>query len=151
MTSSTDFFQSVIAAGAIIAGFCGSFLVFRIQREADYYRNPSQGHLGQQLFSSSFLLIILSTLIAAISGLVIPLIGLASKGGNFISPKVVVAGVLASLVILAGYFLDELVHYRIVWRNWRKDLENWQREWPILLLTGGAAGVAIGLVFGFLP
>lgn len=32
--------QSLLQAGAILAGFCGTFLAFRIQREASYYRQP---------------------------------------------------------------------------------------------------------------
>jgi hypothetical protein len=136
MDDSTNikFFESVIAAGAIIAGFCGSFLVFRIQREADFYRNPSDGELGQQYFSSSFLLIILATLLALISGVVLPLFYLSGVRINWLNPKVVVGGLLAAMVMLIGYFVNELVHYRIIGRNWGKDKEDgWRREWPVPL------------------
>src|SRR5437667_344489 len=50
--SDCEFFQSVLTAGAIISGFCGSFLVFRIQREAEYYRVPGK-HWNQQHFTPS--------------------------------------------------------------------------------------------------
>lgn len=34
-------YSSLLSAGAILAGFCGTFLAFRIQREANYYRQPA--------------------------------------------------------------------------------------------------------------
>jgi hypothetical protein len=114
-----QFFQSVIEAGAIMAGFCGTFLVFRIQREADYYRNPSDGYQGKQHFTSSFLLLILATSIVAVAGVLLPLLHLSGVRCRCLTPEVVVAGFLAVMFLLAGYFVDELFHYRIILRNWR--------------------------------
>jgi hypothetical protein len=37
MDNEHQFFGAVVDAGAILAGFCSTFLVFRIQREANYY------------------------------------------------------------------------------------------------------------------
>jgi len=84
INDSQQFFRDMIGAGAIIAGFCGSFLAFRIQREAGYFRQPSlenksDVYLGLTQFNSSFLLIILATTEAFICGLLIPLFGLASE------------------------------------------------------------------------
>jgi hypothetical protein len=41
MSEATPFFESVLAAGAILSGFCGTFLSFRINRESNYYRQPA--------------------------------------------------------------------------------------------------------------
>ena len=35
-----NFFESALNAGAILTGFCGTFLVFRIEREAGFFRAP---------------------------------------------------------------------------------------------------------------
>ena len=67
----TTFFSAVISAGAILSGFCGTFLAFRIQREAGYHRQPSASQerangsdsfIGLTHFTSSLLLLILATL-----------------------------------------------------------------------------------------
>ena len=33
-----SFYTATLSAGAILTGFCGTFLSFRLQREANYYR-----------------------------------------------------------------------------------------------------------------
>jgi hypothetical protein len=128
----TQFFQNVLDAGAIIAGFCGMFLVFRIQREAEYYRGPSYGFKNEQHFTSSFLLIILATLIVSVFGVVFPLFYLSGVRGCWLTPRLVVAGLLAALILLAGYFVDELFHYRIL-KEFGK--EEWKRELPIVVFS----------------
>jgi hypothetical protein len=144
--SNSQFFSDVIAAGAIIAGFCAVFLQFRIQREADYYRNPGQytggvdpttvRPLNLQQFSSSFLLVVLSTLTAFIFGVILPLIRLSGLGTRWIKPQCVVAGVLDAILLLFFYFLDELFHYRILCRV---DRGEWLEELPIVLTAFFAA------------
>lgn len=127
------FFEIMLTAGSILAGFCTSFLVFRIQREADYYRNPSsEGIIDQQHFTSSFLLVILATLLVAIFGVVFPMFYLAGISFALISPRSTVAGLLSAMVLLAGYFFDELYHYHIL-RKFDKD--GWKSEWWILAIT----------------
>src|SRR5262245_59252122 len=109
------FFQNVIDAGAIVAGFCGTFLAFRIQREAEFYRGPGPwGAHNEQHFSSSFLLIILASLSSLFSGFVVPLFFMAGLRGSWLHPRVTVAGLLVSLILLLGYFINELIHYRIL-------------------------------------
>jgi hypothetical protein len=122
----------MIAAGAIVAGFCATFLQFRLQREATYYRK------GKQLFSSSFLLIILATLMALFFGVVLPLIRLSGIGQNLIRVQSVVAGLLDSIILLLFYFLDEFIHYNIFPIE-RKD---WHRELPVVV-----AAMAVGVLF----
>jgi len=63
-----EFYSSVTTAGAILAGFSGTFLSFRIQRESNYYRQVSiergearDVYIGLSHFTSSFMLIICST------------------------------------------------------------------------------------------
>lgn len=130
-----DFFADVIAAGAILGGFAATFLVFRIQREADYYRNPSQGKINQQQFTSSFALILLATVVTIAVGVVAPLLTLVHLKPRWITPPVVVGGLFAGLALMAGYFFDELVHYRIVLRYWRAEYTEWRREWPIMVIS----------------
>lgn len=136
-----QFFRDIIAAGAVIAGFCGTFLAFRIQREADYYRQPDLNakeggkdiYIGLTHFTSSFLLIILATVVAVMCGFVIPLFGLAGKSGGLLTPSFAASGLVSALVLLAGYFLDEMVHYEIIWKKWRSKTREWSREWPIVV------------------
>ena len=73
-----QFYEAVINAGAILAGFCSTFLVFRIQRESNYYRQSAlsyeQGkakdiYIGLTHFTSSFLLIILAATVSMVFGL----------------------------------------------------------------------------------
>jgi hypothetical protein len=87
------FFAASLSAGAILTGFCGTFLSFRIQREANYCRQPVLDFqsgtakdvcIGLSHFSSSFLLLILASLLAVAFGFVSPLLALAV----FQSPKV---------------------------------------------------------------
>jgi hypothetical protein len=125
-----QFFANIIAAGAVVASFCAVFLQFRIQREADYYRNPSHPEpLNLQQFSSSFFLIILTTVLAFIFGVILPLLRLSGLGANWIKVQCVVAGLLDTIALLAFYFLDELVHYRIC----RINRCEWLRELPVVL------------------
>lgn len=126
------FFSAVISAGAIIAGFCASFLSFRIQREAAYFRQPvsssspdrgKDSYVGLTHFTSSMLLLLFATVLSLLFGVVLPLFAL----GGFRPPvrvAVVVAGVVSSLVVLIGYFADEIVHYRIY-----QVLPSDRREW----------------------
>ena len=41
MTDPQGFYTAVLTAGAILTGFAGTFLQFRIQREASYHRQPA--------------------------------------------------------------------------------------------------------------
>lgn len=147
------FFEAIINAGAILAGFCSTFLAFRIQRESNYYRQPALSfeedeakdiYIGLTHFTSAFLLIILAAVCSVVFGFVIPLFALAGKSGWLISPRIVVAGLVGSLVLLAGYFFDEMVHYGILSQRLGEDAREWGREWPIvvvviLLALGGTA------------
>jgi len=136
-----QFFKDVIAAGAIIAGFCSTFLAFRIQRESSYYRQPDLSkkeggvdiYIGLTHFTPSFLLIILSAVFSILCGFLIPLFGIAGFSGGLVTPSFVISGLVAGLILLCGYFLDELVHYEIVLKSWRTEKWEWDREWPIIL------------------
>jgi hypothetical protein len=90
MADEQTFYAAVLSAGAILTGFSGTFLQFRIQREANYYRQPvlsyvegaEQGKaqdvpIGLVHFTGAFLLIIVSTLMAVTFGFVFPLLALA--------------------------------------------------------------------------
>ena len=151
--NAVDFYGSVISAGAILAGFSGSFLVFRIQREADYYRQPAVDYesksgkdinLGLSHFSSSFLLIILATLCALVFGFLIPLFAIAGAQGILIDPKIVVGGLVGSLLLMCGYFLNEMVHYKILNTRLLNDPKEWGRESP-LVITVIVLAVGLGL------
>lgn len=152
------FFEAVINAGAILAGFCGTFLVFRIQREASYYRQPflsdqeeevSDAFIGLSHFTSSFLLIILAALVSFIFGLIVPLFGLLGKNGP-LSPEMVVGGLVGAVVLLAGYFYDEMVHYGIFDQKLEFDSFEWKRELPIVIVTILLSGLASTVIYLFM-
>jgi hypothetical protein len=141
--SDKEFFTSVISAGAILTGFAGTFLQFRIQREANYYRQPALSYeksdavdvyIGKSHFTSSFLLIMVATILALISGFTLPLLALADVL-SFATPKMVSSGLLASLVFLVGYFCAEMVHYGILNTSLLNDPDEWGREWKIVIAT----------------
>jgi len=136
------FFESIINAGAILAGFCGTFLAFRIQREASYYRQPVLDYekgkakdifIGLTHFTSAFLLLILATLCAFTFGFIIPLLAIAGSFWALAQTALVVSGLVASLVFILSYFLDELIHYRVLSVNLVNDAREWRREWIIVI------------------
>jgi hypothetical protein len=153
------FFQDMIAAGAILGGFCSTFLAFRIQREANYYRQAALSYeenaardiyIGLTQFTSSLLLIILAAICSIVFGFLLPLFALAGACGGFVSPELVVGGLVAALLLLAGYFFDEMVRYGILSQQLLGDAREWKNEWPIvvatLLLALGGAGASYWLV-----
>jgi sterol desaturase/sphingolipid hydroxylase (fatty acid hydroxylase superfamily) len=143
----TTFFQNVIQAGSILAGFSATFLAFRIGREAEYYRSPEGNTRDQQHFTSSFLLIILATAAALVSGFLLPLFFLAGMRGRCLHPRVIVAGLLATVILLCGYFMNELLHYRLL-----KNIDtDWRAERPVRLTTLVMAGLigTVWLIFGW--
>jgi hypothetical protein len=172
-----QFFEAIFAAGAILSGFCGTFLVFRIQREANYYRQPvldfrlkaaRSVDIKRQQFSSAFLLLILASLFSVVFGFVIPLLALAGSAWAMEQTKWVVGGLLAALILLAAYFFDELVHYHIFRKkkiarvcerserlcqalNIKRDDREWREEmWivlPALILAGVVPPVVVCVVF----
>src|SRR5258706_15088191 len=124
------FFEVVISAGAIVAGFCSSFLVFRIQRESNYYRQPALSfehkeardvYIGLTHFTSSLLLLILAAFCSLVFGFVIPLLALSGVNVWFAKPGYVASGLVASVILLFGYFVDEMVHYGILSRKLEND------------------------------
>jgi hypothetical protein len=138
----TTFFAASLNAGAILAGFCATFLAFRIQREAGYYRSPDGK--GKDTFSNlshftaSLLLLLLATLCTAVCGIVFPLLALVGST-PWISPHLIVGGLVGGLVLLAAYFATELRHYD-VFKFLRNDPAEWKREWP--LVAFGVIGAA---------
>jgi hypothetical protein len=147
--SAEGFFAAVLSAGAILSGFCGTFLSFRIQREAGYYRQVALDfrsgmgkdvYVGLTHFTSAFLLLILATACSAIFGFALPL--LALNGAAWVASRrgLVVGGMIAALVLLGAYFIDELVHYNIVTRHLVNDAREWRAEWWIVVIGILAAG-----------
>lgn len=136
------FFEAIINAGAILAGFCGTFLAFRIQREANYYRQPVLDYekgkakdifIGLTHFTSAFLLLMLATVCAFFFGFIIPLLAIAGSSWALAQITLVVSGLIASLVFVIAYFLDELIHYRVLSVNLVNDAREWKREWAIVI------------------
>lgn len=149
VSSPETLFTAILSTGAILAGFCGTFLSFRIQREANYHRAPDETTKGDRFiglthFTASLSLLLMATLCTAIFGIVLPLLALS---GALLSVKasVVVGGMFGSLWLLAMYFTAELVHYRIL-TFLRSDKAEWRREWWIVALgIIGAAALIIHL------
>jgi hypothetical protein len=146
------FFESIITAGAILSGFCGSFLTFRIQREAAYYRQPvldfvttsaRDVKIGLTHFTAPFLILILTTTISLLFGVVIPVLGMVGVRNILVSERCVVGGLLAAVVFIAGYFLAELIHYEIISTMLPHDIAEWRKNRIVVL----ASAVASVLVF----
>jgi len=154
-----DFYGAVLAAGAILTGFSGSFLQFRIQRESNYYRQPAVSYdeqkgrdvfIGLSHFSGSFFLIICAVVLEMIFGFCLPLLALANAKLSATNPKTIVAGLIAALIFLVGYFLAELVHYEILSVNLLNDRQEWGRQWPVVIATFVVALLAAVSVYSAL-
>jgi hypothetical protein len=148
MAADHEFFPAALAAGAILTGFCGSFLAFRIQREASYHRQPAVDFntgkakdivLGLSHFSSSFLMLILASLVTTVAGLVLPLLKMAGIAEKLITPGLVAGGLIAGLILVCGYFCVELVHYRVISNRLLYDTSEWGVERKWVLIWGAAA------------
>ncbi|WP_299212192.1 hypothetical protein [uncultured Tateyamaria sp.] len=131
------FFSAALSAGAILTGFCGTFLSFRIQREAAYHRQPALDYeegeardiyIGLSHFTSSFLVLILASLVTMVFGFIMPLLALAGFGIAVISVSVVTGGLVAALVLISGYFLVEMRHYHILSNRLLHDRAEWGRQ-----------------------
>jgi len=127
-----------------MTGFCGTFLSFRIQREASYFRQPAisfeQGkardvYVGLTHFTSSFLLLILASLCSTVFGFLFPLLALLGDACALAKPRVIAGGLIATLVLLAFYFFDEMLHYQIVGESLAQDAREWGREVPLVILA----------------
>lgn len=154
-----NFFAAALGAGAILSGFCGTFLSFRIQRESAYYRQPvldytsgeaKDVYIGLSHFTSSFLLLILASVVSIIFGVVLPLIAMAGANLIWQSPKIIVAGLIASTVLITGYFVCELVHYGILNRNLLHDPGEWGRSRKTVGVTILSSLLAVVLVLRLL-
>jgi hypothetical protein len=151
MTESRAFFESIITAGSVLAGFCGTFLAFRIQREASYHRQPAVDFatgtakdisIGLTHFTSAFLLLTVASLGAALFGFVFPLLALSGWAWFLARPAMAAAGLMGSLILLAAYFVAEVVHYRIIGPRLLNDSREWGREWILVVV---ALALAVGL------
>jgi len=149
MSDLHSFYEAVLSAGAILTGFSGSFLQFRIQREANYYRQPALDYqtgvardvfIGLTHFTLAFFLIIIATLMSMTFRFIFPLLGLADMAPSFVNRLSITVGLLSTLCPLSGYFLTELIHYRILSSHLVEDFSSLRREWPGLVIgLGGAA------------
>jgi hypothetical protein len=128
--SDQTFFAVILNVGAILAGFCATFLSFRIQREAGYYRSPDGKGNNLSHFTASLALLLLATLCTAVCGIVLPLLALVGSG-PCISRGLIVGGVLGGLLLLAAYFVTELRHYD-VFKFLQNDRAEWKREGPFV-------------------
>lgn len=151
------YYGACLSAGAILTGFCGTFLSFRIQREATYYRQPvcdynvGEGKdifLGLSHFSSPFLLLILGTLLSAGFGFICPLLAIS---GFAISKSWIVAGILAALVTILGYFACELVHYGVLNAKLLNDRKEWGKSSGVVLTTIILSAMVALAVVNFWP
>ena len=131
------FFSAALSAGAILTGFCGTFLSFRIQREANYHRQPALSyeendakdvHIGLSHFTSSFLILLIASLTTMAFGFVLPLIALSGIMGDVVTVRMVTGGLVSALVLIAGYFLVEMRHYHILSNKLIHDRKEWGRQ-----------------------
>jgi hypothetical protein len=83
------------------------------------------------------------------SGFLVPLLYLSGRRWDFLTPNVVVGGLVAALVLLVGYFVDELVHYRLIFPI-RFDLRERRREGPVrILLLAMATLLGVAALLGW--
>jgi len=154
------FYEAALTAGAILSGFIGTFVNFRIQRESNYYRQPvtkfdegathgrgQDAWIGLSRFNSSFLLIILAAFCSTAYGVFLPLSALAHWPRFTVSAPTILAGIVASLILVAAYFLDELIHYEVLKPSRLvSDLKSWAcHDWILVL-----SGVLLALLFAYL-
>ena len=99
--------------------------------------------MGLTHFTSAFLLLILATACSAIFGFALPLLALNGAAWAASRPGLVVGGMIAALVLLAAYFLDELVHYKILSSRLVNDAREWKAEWWIVVIGILAACVCL--------
>lgn len=154
-----EFYGAALSAGAILTGFCGTFLSFRLQREANYYRQVAVDFenkaardifVGLTHFTGPLLLLLFSTVIAALFGFVFPLVVLAEPAlQTMFSVEIVAAGEVAALVLLFGYFIGELIHYRVLNTNLVNDTKEWGKQWAVVLLTVMLAGAVFYVIFKY--
>jgi hypothetical protein len=153
---SRAFFEAIITAGSVLAGFCGTFLSFRIQREASYHRQAALDFatgqakdifIGLTHFTSAFFLLALASLGAALFGFVFPLLALSGQRWFLARPEMAAIGLVWSLVMVAAYFVAEMVHYRIVDSRLLNESRRWGREWIGILVALSFATVVSLKVF----
>lgn len=149
------FFSASLSAGAILTGFCGTFLSFRIQREANYYRQPVVDFESEQAkdipiglshFTSSFLLLIVASLLSVVFGFMLPLFALA---GTTVSKQVVVAGITAAVIFVVAYFACEMVHYGVLNQRLLHDRSEWGRSMGIVVFAFLAAAASVLAILRF--
>ena len=141
------FYEGALTAGSVFAGFIGTFLSFRIQREANYYRQPVPGcdgkkdvYLGLSQFPVSLLLILLGAVCALIWGVCFPLLALAHQ--FVVSPATVLAGLAACVCFVFSYFVAELFHYEIICKVNKND---WAKEgW--IAWSGTSMAIIVALI-----
>jgi hypothetical protein len=151
------FFSSALSAGAIISGFCATFLAFRLQREASYYRQVALDFerreakdifIGLTHFTSALLLLILATICAVLFGFIFPLLALHGSIWFAARSGYVVGGMIGSLILLFAYFADELIHYRIITGRLAQDAREWKNEWWLVGI-GILAAIACVVFFAY--
>lgn len=150
------FYEAALTAGAITSGFIGTFLAFRIQREAGYYRQvvldfkeekAKDISINLSHFTSSFLLIIIAAICSVVFGVLWPLLALAHWPPAQSTPAPIVAGLTASVVLVGAYFVDELVHYRIVKTQLANDMREWKAEWVVVVVGVVLAGLCYCFIY----
>jgi len=147
-----QFYGAALTGGAILSGFIGTFLNFRIQREANYYRQPvldfndgmevgtgKDAVIDLSHFPASLLLIVLSGIGSTTFGVLWPLSALARWGLFMSGPAPILAGIAGSVVLVAGYFFLEMFHYGM----FRVHRAEWKREWG---MVAGSVAIAV-LIF----
>jgi hypothetical protein len=90
---------------SVIAGFGGAMLLFRLQRELEMQRETEV-----QWIPWADRLLILATLIALLLVL-LPLVATTNRPG--LLAHLPAAGCAAALILMAGYILAVLAHYRL--------------------------------------
>lgn len=81
---------------------------------------------------------------STIFGVFWPLLALAGWRPTQTDPAKIVAGLVSSVMLLAAYFFDELIHYKILKRDLANDLREWKSERKVVV-----GGVLLAALFSY--
>jgi len=97
---------TLATVASIIAGFGGTMLVFRIQRELQMLKQ------GETIWIAYAERLLISATLISLLLVIVPIVSFSSLSGIFV--RLPAAGSSAAAILLAGYILAIQAHYRLI-------------------------------------
>ncbi len=97
---------TLATVASIIAGFGGTMLVFRIQRELQMLKQ------GEKIWIAFAEWLLISATLISLLLVIVPIVSFPSLSGIF--ARLPAAGCSAAAILLAGYILAIQAHYRLI-------------------------------------